>query len=54
MPRSIKIEICGPSPRCLFLRKELFVYFSESHRDYIIALREEILLLSTVTPTSGN
>ena len=42
---SIKTEIRGPSPRCLFPRKELFVYFSESHRDSTIALRVEIFHL---------
>jgi len=41
---SIKFEIRGPSPRCLSTRKELYVYFSESHRDSTIALRMEILL----------
>ena len=40
---SIKIEIRGPSPRCLFPRKASFAYFSESHRDSTIALRVEIL-----------
>jgi len=40
---SIKIEIRGPSPRCLFTIKESFVYFIESHRDSTIALRMEIL-----------
>jgi len=43
---SIKIEIRGPSPRCIFPRKEPFVYFSESHRDPTIALRVEIYSLS--------
>ena len=42
---TIKIEIRGPSPRCLFHRKESFVYFSESHRDSTIALRVEIFHL---------
>ena len=44
---SIKIEIRGPSlaPRCLYPRKESFVYFSKSHRDSTIALRVEILSL---------
>jgi len=42
---SIKIEIRGPSPRCLFPSKESFAYFSESHRDSTIALRVEILSL---------
>jgi len=43
---SIKIEIRGPSPRCLLPRKELFVYVSESRRDSTIALCVKILLLS--------
>jgi len=30
---SIKTEIRGPSPRCLFPRKKSFVNFFESHRD---------------------
>ena len=40
---SIKIEIRGPSPRCLYPRKESFVYFSESLRDSTITLRVETL-----------
>jgi len=42
---SIKIEIRGPSSRCLYPKKEYFVYFSESHRDSTIALRVEIFFL---------
>ena len=41
---SIKIEICGPWPRCLFLKKKLFVYFSGSHQNCTIALREKTSL----------
>jgi len=40
---SIKTEICGPSTCCLFAIKELFVYFSESHRDFTIVLHVKIL-----------
>ena len=39
---SIKIEIRGPSPRCLFPRKKPFVYFPGSHRNSTIALRVKI------------
>ena len=39
---SIKIEIRELSPRCLYPRKESFVYFSESLRESTIALRVEI------------
>jgi len=35
---STKIEICGPSPHCLFPRKESFVYFSGSHQNSRITL----------------
>ena len=46
---SIKMEIRGPSPCCLFPRKEPFVYFSGSHRNSTIALRVEILLSGCLT-----
>ena len=39
---SIKIQIRGPSPRCFFARKEMFVYLSGSHRNWT-TLRVDIL-----------
>ena len=44
---SIKIETHGPSPHCLFPRKESFEYFSGSHRNSTIALHVEILHTTT-------
>jgi len=38
-----KIEIHGHSPRCIFLRKELFLHFSVSNPNSTIALRVEML-----------
>ena len=51
---SIKMQIRGPSPRCLFPRMESFVYFSESHRDSTIALRVEILCCGEIHISQAN